>query len=200
MNEENHEEQLDTLMDHSYDGIQEYDNPMPKWWLYMLYGSIVYAFLYFGYYTAYESTMETLAEEDSPVTWSDKRLALEIIANTPEDTVQWDLVNGSNLSSFVSDKSLIHRGKSLFASKCSACHGGNGEGGVGPNLTDNYWLHGASLQNIYATVADGANNGAMPPWKKELGNKNVVSLVSYLQTIKGKGLPGKEPQGELVSN
>ncbi len=191
-------EEIDSLLDHNYDGIQEYDNPMPKWWLYMFYGTIAFAFLYMGYYFTYENTLETYSGNPDHLVWSGKKLELDIIANTPEDTVQWDAVGATEVAGLIKDKGLINRGKSLFAAKCAACHMANASGGVGPNLTDAYWINGGLTEEIYNTVTNGANNGAMPSWKKELGNKNIVSLVAYLETLRNTNVPGKEPQGEMV--
>lgn len=190
-------EKMDQLMDHSYDGIQEYDNPMPKWWLYTFYGAIIFAALYLGYTISYEVTMQSLTEESNRRHWSTTALAVDIKKNTSADNVNWEEFQPEMLAELISaDESLAKKGAAVFAGKCAPCHGSKAEGVVGPNLNDEFWIYGGKLANIYTSVKDGRPNG-MPAWEKEIGKAKVVSLVAFINSIRGTKVAGaKAPQGE----
>lgn len=180
------EETVET--DHEYDGIRELDNNLPPWWKYGFYLSIVVAVLYLINYhvlktgdlqiAEYERTME---EEQAKV---DAYLISQAL-NVDENSVV-----------MLTEEADLSRGKGLFMKYCKVCHGANGEGLVGPNMTDDYWIYGNDIKNIFTTVKYGAKNG-MKSWKDELNPVQMQQVSSYIKTLQGTNPPNqKEPQGD----
>ncbi|MCO5143335.1 MAG: c-type cytochrome [Oligoflexia bacterium] len=183
----------DQLLDHEYDGIKEYDNLLPSWWLATFYGAIVFSFLYMGYYHfAGGPSLSDELQQDLAEIYT-KRKSLEVKDNGPTEEA---------LAAILADKSRVDQGKVIYVGKCASCHGNLGEGLIGPNLTDNYWLHGdASLMSILLVVADGVAEKGMPPWKGMMKKDEVQSVVVYVKSLKGTNPSNpKAPQGEEVKN
>ena len=138
----------DHLLEHSYDGIQEFDNPMPRWWVYLFWATIIFSILYWlnvpgfgigkGRIADYDRTMAAAAAADA------KRKAAEPAG-----------ASGEQLAAMTKDASVLALGKQAFGQNCAACHRADAGGQIGPNLTDDYWLHGGTLEQIHKTVADG---------------------------------------------
>lgn len=186
------QDQPDHLLDHSYDGIQEFDNPMPRWWVYIFWATIVFSILYWinipgigsgkGRIANYNREVAAAAAAES------KRRAEQPAETTPEQ-----------LAALTTDPAALATGKQVFAQNCAACHRVDGGGQIGPNLTDDYWLHGAALEDIHKTVADGVLEKGMPPWSKVLKPAQLDAVVAYVATLKGTSPPNaKEPQGNRV--
>lgn len=180
------EETVET--DHEYDGIRELDNNLPPWWKYGFYLSIAVAVLYLINYhvlktgdlqiAEYERTME---EEQAKV---DAYLISQAL-NVDENSVV-----------MLTEEADLSRGKGLFMKYCKVCHGANGEGLVGPNMTDDYWIYGNDIKNIFTTVKYGAKNG-MKSWKDELNPVQMQQVSSYIKTLQATDPPNqKEPQGD----
>lgn len=176
---------------HEIDGIQEYDNKLPNWWLYTLYASILFAVVYWYHYQASgfgESPAEAYKAE------MDRALAaqatqIQVGEATPEALV-----------ALTKDPNAVALGKQVFASTCAACHRGDGGGMVGPNLTDEYWLHGGSPDKIYKTIASGVPDKGMPAWQPQLGALKTQAVAAYVLGLRGTNAPGgKAPQGERES-
>jgi cytochrome c oxidase cbb3-type subunit III len=173
---------------HRYDDIEEHDNRLPRWWLYTLYGAIAFSVAYwFG-----EQKVRAFRTpgEAYQVAMREERLAQARSgggkAPTPEA-----------LSGLARDAEIVGKGKALFASTCSACHGPEGGGGIGPNLTDEYWLHGGRPENVYACIHDGVPAKGMPSWGPQLGGEKVTTLTAFVLSIRNSHAPnGKPPQGE----
>lgn len=174
---------------HEVDGIQEYDNKLPNWWLYILYGSVVFGFGYWFVYhqgafldlpkAAYEAEMDKAAMASA----SDAKLAGPV-------TAEW-------LTTLSKDRGALARGKQVFTTTCAACHRADGGGVVGPNLTDDFWLHGASPEKVYKTVNDGVADKGMPAWGPQLGPERVRAVTAYVITLRGTNVAGgKAAQGE----
>ena len=176
---------------HNYDGIEELDNNLPKWWLGILYGSIVFAAGYFGYYVIgngpglnkqYE-TDHAKAEYDAYLRGGGKKGVSE-----------------AELLAVFKNPDRIKRGHAAFQARCIACHGAQGQGGIGPNLTDDFWLHGGKLTEIVKTITDGVADKGMPPWGPILKEDEIQSLAGYIRSLHGTNPPGaKAPQGEKVT-
>ncbi|MEM1031542.1 MAG: cbb3-type cytochrome c oxidase N-terminal domain-containing protein [Myxococcota bacterium] len=182
--------QRDLLIDdHNYDGIQEYDNPLPKWWTYIFFGTFVFSVGYGIHYLVGSGAGihdDYLAEMEAFEKAEEKRLMA--MGDVSEDV----------LSQMASNASSITKGKETYASVCQQCHGAQGEGKIGPNLTDEAWIHGdGSMMAIYGTVADGVLAKGMPEWKKQLSPTDLRSVVAYLGSIRNTNVPGKEPQGTV---
>ena len=174
---------------HEVDGIQEYDNKLPNWWLYTLYGSIVFAFGYwFIFHTSgFGSTPRAAYEEEMD------RVAMAEAANAKLTGP----VTGESLTLLSKNRGIVARGKQTFVSTCAACHRVDGGGVVGPNLTDEFWLHGAAPEKIFKTVSAGVPDKGMPAWGPQLGAERVQAVTAYVLTLRGTNVSGgKAPQGE----
>jgi len=176
----------DELLDHDYDGIHEFDNDLPPWWKYGFYLTIVFAFVYIGYYHVAKSGQLQGAEYEQEM--AQAALMVSADADDPNKlTTYQPLATPADLSS----------GKTLFATNCAPCHGQNAEGKVGPNLTDEYWLHGGEVNHVYKTVKFGITSKGMVAWKGKLSGKQILQVSSYILSLQGsKPANAKEPQGE----
>lgn len=180
----------DPFTDHEYDGIQEYDNPMPRWWVWTFWGTFYFAVCYFLWQHVY--MRGTPVEEE----WAmDMRAAREEAARRDLGTISEE-----SLAKLGTNPAIMADAHATFAKRCVQCHGSSGEGVIGPNLTDDYWLHGkASLMDIYAVVNEGVASKGMPAWGKQLDAVEVAKLAAYVGTMRGKHLPGKPPEGTLLA-
>ena len=167
---------------HEYDGIEEADNDLPRWWLYSLYAAIVFAAGYWFYYHEFEMGPLPLAEYAAAV------------AATVDSSGE---VTAELLEALASSPDEVERGRGLFGEHCAVCHGDSGQGNIGPNLTDDRWLHGGAATSIHATIRDGVGAKGMPAWGPTLGPSSVRSLAVFVASIRDTNLPGKEPQGEV---
>jgi cytochrome c oxidase cbb3-type subunit III len=176
---------------HEVDGIQEYDNKLPNWWLYTLYGAIVFAVGYWYWYEtlragqspkeAYQVELDRAAAEQA--------MAIKVGEATPE-----------SLLALTKDPNAVALGKQVFVSTCAACHRSDGGGNVGPNLTDEFWLHGGAPEKIFRTVASGVPDKGMPAWQPQLGALKTQAVTAYVLGLRGTNVAGgKPPQGERES-
>lgn len=159
-----------TLRDHVYDGIQEYDQRLPRWWLITLYGSIIFAVCYWVAYqqTGYGKTnVEILAQQQREI--EAEKLAQSM--NALDDATLWAMSQNPD---------FVAAGKKAYDSNCVACHGANLEGGIGFNLKDSEWIHGGSPTEIYHTLEVGVLEKGMPAWVPILGSKGSAEVVAYL--------------------
>ncbi|MET4108319.1 cbb3-type cytochrome c oxidase N-terminal domain-containing protein [Hymenobacter sp. UYP22] len=176
----------DEMLDHDYDGIQEFDNDLPPWWKYGFYVTIVFAVGYLAYYHVAQAGELSHAEYETEM-----QQAALLVSPDADDPNQ--LTTYQPLTSPVD----LGSGKTIFASNCAACHGPNGEGKVGPNLTDEYWLHGGEVNHVYKTVKFGVQGKGMVAWKGKLSGKQILQVSSYILSLQGSKPAGaKEPQGE----
>ena len=179
-------EYRDELLDHDYDGIHEYDNDMPPWWKMGFGFTIVFAFVYVGYYHVTTKGQLQIAEYETEM----RQAALLVSAGVDDPT---------KLTTYLAlnTKADLSSGKSIFATNCAPCHGANAEGKVGPNLTDDYWLHGGELNHVYKTIKFGIPSKGMVAWKGQLSGQQILQVTSYALSLHGT-LPAnaKPPQGE----
>jgi len=182
------DKEQDIILDHEYDGIRELDNDLPPWWKYGFYISIVWAVVYFGYYelgggpTSIDEYNTTMEKADA-----------EVAAYKAKHVVD---VDENNVA--MADAAGIKAGKTIFESNCAVCHGKEAEGVVGPNLTDDYWLHGGSLKDVFKTVKYGVLEKGMTSWKDILSPADILNVSSYVKSIHGtKPANAKAPDGEL---
>lgn len=183
-----HEEvQID--LGHNYDGIRELDNRLPPWWLYGFYLTILFAGVYLWRYHVSHTAPSSIEEYQIAMVKAEKQkeeYLKKAAANIDENTVKL-LMDAENLAA----------GRNVFQSTCAACHGKAGEGTVGPNLTDEYWLHGGSIKDIFKTIKYGVPEKGMKSWKDDFSPKQLAQLTSYIQSLKGTHPPNaKEKQGE----
>lgn len=185
------EEEAKKMNDHAYDGITELDNFMPPWLQWVFISSICFAIVYFVQYTVL-GTGKTGAEE------YEEELALEAVA---AETRKANMLAGIDETTVVFDDSdaALGAGKSIFESNCAACHAPDGGGGVGPNLTDAYWLHGGMIQDVFKVIKEGVVEKGMVPWQDQLSPEQIQQVASYILSLKGSSPANpKAPQGELV--
>jgi len=179
--------QPDRVFEHDYDGIQEYDNRLPNWWLTILFASIVFAFGYWAYHQTFGAAPTMDERYQAEVT---QAAEAQLARASGQEMTDEALL----LMSQVPDRAAA--GRQVFEQFCVVCHSQNGEGNVGPNLTDATWIHGGKPLEILKTVTDGVPDKGMVAWGNQLGPQRVQNVTAYVLTIKGKNLPGKAPQGE----
>jgi len=178
---------------HDYDGIRELDNRLPPWWLGLMYGSIVFAFVYMYYYHWSDTDWSSTQEYEMAMVQAEKekRAYLLQVANS---------VDESNVE-FLEDEASLAAGETIFLSKCASCHGQLGEGGVGPNFTDPYWIHGGSISDIFSTIKYGVPEKGMISWQSQLRPKNMQQVASFIKTLQGTNPPNqKEKEGTLYQD
>jgi cytochrome c oxidase cbb3-type subunit 3 len=180
-----HDDQ-DHLMDHDYDGIKELDNPPPRWIMALFYITIGFSILYGAYYFWLKQGDHQDAEYAKKSAKHDEKYQ---VASLSAD----DLV-------LLTDASSIEEGKVVYNEmNCFACHGMNGEGNaIGPNMTDNYWLHGCSFQEVFNVIKNGVPAKGMTAFKGQISDEKIQKVTSYVISLKGTNPPNaKEAQGEL---
>ncbi len=158
------------LRDHVVDGIREYDQRLPMWWLIILFGVIIYSIIYW-----------VVIDDRSFTGGIDERLEakLEAVA-TARLASSIDVTDDALFYEMASNQSFVSAGKSSYEANCAACHGANLQGGIGFNLVDDEWIHGSSPSEIYVSVADGFPEKGMQPWETLLGQKRVAEIVAYV--------------------
>ncbi|MCP3140191.1 c-type cytochrome [Pyxidicoccus xibeiensis] len=167
-----------------YDGIEEHDNHLPRWWLFLLWTTIIFAAGYWFWYHVAEVSPGQAGEYAAEVA----EVARRTSGNTP--------ASDESLLALAADPTALGGGKAVFQSNCASCHGAQGQGLIGPNLTDPYWMHGGKPVAIHKVVADGVVSKGMPAWGRTLGAERVKAVTAYVLTLKGTNVKGKEPQGE----
>ena len=187
--------QEEALLDtgHDYDGIHELDNRLPGWWLYGFYCCIIFAVVYLWRFHVSHSAPLSKEEYQISVAVADeeKQAYLAKAANLVDE----------NTVKLLTDESDLAAGKKVFTSTCFACHGADGGGGVGPNLTDKYWLHGGDIQSVFKTIKYGWPDKGMKSWKDDYSPMQIAQIASYVRSLKGtKPAVPKEPQGTLTND
>lgn len=183
------ESEEEILLDHNYDGIRELDNNLPPWWKYLFYITIVFAGWYMVYYHILGGPNQTDEYE--------REVAAAEIALQKYKEENKDLVDASTVE-MLTESSDLDNGKVIFDQNCAACHRTDGGGGIGPNLTDDYWILGGGIKNIYHTISEGGRSGkGMIPWKGELKPDEIAQVASYIITLEGSNpADPKDPEGE----
>jgi cytochrome c oxidase cbb3-type subunit 3 len=181
------EKEADILLDHDYDGIKELDNALPPWWKYGFYITIVVAFVYI--YAFHFSGDGKNPEQEYAAEMAEGMKQEELYKAKTKN-----LVDENNV--FLADAAGISEGKTLFIQSCVACHAADGGGGIGPNLTDDFWIHGGSMNNIYKTIKVGYPEKGMQSWESMYSPVQMKNLSSFIKSLKGtKPAVPKAPQG-----
>jgi cytochrome c oxidase cbb3-type subunit 3 len=179
------------IMDHSYDGIQEYDNPLPSWWVNLFIICIVFAAGYGVYYHlgGNGKHMHVVYQEEKEALEKLREMVLaKSVKATPE-----------TLAKFAKDPALAAKMKPMFVKLCSQCHKKNGAGQIGPNLTDDHQKHGTDRMAIYKTIRDGVPEKGMQAWGKKLKPLDVIRMAAFVSTLRGtKVAGGKAPEGKKI--
>lgn len=168
---------------HTYDGIVELDNPMPGWWILIFFGTIIFAGIY---YLHYESGAGPTLDQELAAAMKKWEGLKKAGPSFSED----------KLSALFTEEA-IGRGKPTYDAKCANCHGQQGEGLIGPNLTDNHWIYGkGSRVDVVKVIAEGVLNKGMPAWGTMISENELIEVSAYVHAMKGKMISGKPPQGE----
>ena len=184
------EKEAAILTDHDYDGIQELDNSLPPWWKYGFYFTIIWAVLYLGYFHVTKTGPLSDGEYKNQMAEGEIQMAeyRKKAANLVDETTVILLTDAGELA----------KGKAIFESQCVTCHGPNGEGKVGPNMTDKYWKHGGDIKDLFKTVKLGVSGTGMKSWKSDLSPMAMAQVTSYILTLQGTNpAGGKAPEGTL---
>lgn len=156
---------------HSIDGIEEYDNPIPAWLMWLLYVTIAFAIAYWVLYPGFWK---------GATGWSQAGM---YEGEVKEASVRYASAGGgADLSAVINDPSAIAKGQEIFAQNCMPCHGADATGGIGPNLTDNTWLYGGTPEEVVHTITNGTEKG-MPTWKSQLGPRKIADVASYVLSL-----------------
>ncbi|MFV0604260.1 MAG: cbb3-type cytochrome c oxidase N-terminal domain-containing protein [Niabella sp.] len=182
-------EEADIDMGHSYDGIRELDNVLPPWFTWTFIGTIIFGIVYlWRFYGSSDPAPDQYQEYEHSVAQAKIKLDAYLAS-------KGDAVDETNVTMLGANG--IESGKKIFEANCVACHGAQGQGGVGPNLTDNYWLHGGSIGDVFKVIKVGVVEKGMQSWKDVFSATQIAELSSYIKSIHGTNPPGaKEPQGE----
>jgi cytochrome c oxidase cbb3-type subunit 3 len=184
------ENEEDIMMDHDYDGIKELDNNLPPWWIYGFYFTIIFAVVYLFHFHVTHTGKLQLAEYNEQIEQGkrDVEAYRKKAANLVDENNATVLTDGGSLSA----------GKATFSTNCAACHGEKGEGGVGPNLTDDYWIHQGDIKDIFKTIKYGYAEKGMKSWEQDLGARQIHEVASYIKSLRGTNpANAKEKEGEL---
>ena len=184
------EQEEEIVLDHNYDGIKELDNSLPPWWVYMFYATIIFAVVYLVRFEVMDG--------DNQVTEYNKAVAEAKASLDKYKETATDLVDVSTVTLLTEDKDL-KRGKAIFNLNCVACHLADGGGSIGPNLTDEHWILGGGIKNVFKTVSEGGRDGkGMVAWNKTLKPIDIQKVSSYIISLQGTTPANpKKPEGEI---
>lgn len=186
-------EEQEITLHHNYDGIQELDNRLPRWWIWGFYCTIVFACVYLYRNHVSHTAPSSIQEYQIAMAQADEQkqeYLKHAASNVDETTVK-----------LITDAAVIEEGHQIFETNCSPCHGDHGQGIVGPNLTDDYWLHGGSIHDVFKTIKYGYPEKGMKSWKDDFSPTQIAKIASFVKSIHGsKPANAKEPQGELYKD
>lgn len=184
------ENEGEIILDHNYDGIRELDNNLPPWWLYGFYASIIFAFVYMFKYQVFGGTSQ---KEEYLIEVAEAELEIAEYKKNAKGLVTVNTVE------LLTEETDLTAGKSIFLDNCIACHKADAGGGIGPNLTDSYWILGGGIKNVFNTIIEGGRPGkGMISWKSDLKPEEIAQVSSYILSLNGTTpAEPKEPEGEL---
>jgi len=179
-------------LEHDYDGIKELDNDLPPWWVYLFYATVIFGVIYIGKYHLFggDNQIQEL-EKDMMIAQKE----IEEYKKTAPDLLTADKVV------LLTDAGDIAAGKAIFDANCVACHRADGGGGIGPNLTDEYWILGGDVKEIFNTIMEGGRDSkGMVAWKQQIKPSDIQKVASYILSLQGKNpADGKAPEGDKVA-
>ncbi|WP_417619986.1 cbb3-type cytochrome c oxidase N-terminal domain-containing protein [Oceanihabitans sediminis] len=184
------QEEHEIILDHSYDGIRELDNDLPPWWKYSFYASIIFAFVYMIKYHVFNGENQYMELEAE---YAQAKIDIENYKKTAKDLVDFNTVE------LLTDASDLSNGKRIYMENCVACHKADGGGGIGPNLTDEHWILGGGIKNVFKTVSEGGRAGkGMIAWKQSLKPAEIAQVSSYVLQFQGTNPPdAKAAEGDI---
>lgn len=171
------EEEGEIILDHNYDGIRELDNNLPPWWIYSFYISIIFAVVYMVRYHVLDADNQFVEYE---IEYAEANKAIEEYKKTAKGLVDFNTVE------LLTETADLNAGKKIFETNCVACHMADGGGGIGPNLTDDHWILGGGIKNVFKTVSEGGRSGkGMIAWKQSLKPLEIAQVSSYVLQFQG---------------
>jgi cytochrome c oxidase cbb3-type subunit 3 len=175
---------------HDYDGIKEFDNPLPGWWLFTFYATILFAFAYVFYYEF--GSGPTLAQE--------LEVAMKEVQAAKPVQVAVTQESEEDLMKKAQDPKMLALGVEVYTGKCASCHGNELQGLIGPNMTDKFWIHGkGTITDMLVTIKAGVADKGMPPWDGILKQDEMIAVAGFIHSKKGTNPPNpKAAQGEPV--
>ncbi len=185
------EEEHEIILDHNYDGIRELDNDLPPWWKYSFYISIVFAVVYIIRFAVLKDYTQI---DELNTEYKQAEIAIAEYKKTATDLIDFNSVE------LLTETADLNKGKTIFESNCVACHKADGGGGIGPNLTDNHWILGGGIKNVFHTITEGGRDGkGMIAWKTSLKPGEIARVASYVISLQGTTpATPKEAQGDIV--
>ena len=181
----------DLVFKHEYDGIKEYDNPLPGWWLFLFWATILFSAWYLLYYQFGHG-------ETVPQQYDREMLALYDLQT--KQLLKLGPINDELIVGFTAKPDMMASAKGLYAQKCAVCHGPAGQGNIGPNLTDDFWIHGGGPMQVHKTIHDGVPEKGMPAWGQVLKPEELPAVTAYVLSLYGSNpVNAKEPQGERIA-
>lgn len=184
------EKEKDLDLGHDYDGIRELDNSLPPWWKYGFYLTIFLGLVYMYRYHLSGSGWSSAKEYQEEMAEAELQKA-EYLKTAA------DLVDETSVV-LLTDATSLANGKATYTTNCVACHGAEGQGGVGPNFADEYWIHGGGIADLFKTIKYGVPEKGMISWQSQLNPRKMQEVASYILSFQGTTPPNpKEPQGEL---
>lgn len=179
----------DVMLEHSYDNIVELNNPIPRWFMALFYITVVFGIVYVLNYHVFK--VSKLQDDEYKAELEKADADYQVYLKTAGDKI-----NATSVTALTTPEEL-GKGKELFMKNCFACHGQNGEGGIGPNLTDEYWLHGGGVKNIFKTISEGVQEKGMKSWKKDFSPAQIQQISSYILSLQdSKPAGAKQPEGQ----
>jgi cytochrome c oxidase cbb3-type subunit 3 len=183
------EKESELLLDHNYDGITELDNHLPPWWKWLFYITVVWGVVYFIAYHVTDSLPLMDQEYQNEVALAQEQKAKMLALNPP-------VAIDENSLKYEKNDEFIKKGRQVFAINCASCHGADGQGGIGPNFTDEFWIHGGSIKDIFGTIKNGVQEKGMIPWGPVLSPEQIRNVSFYIKSINGTTPANpKAPQG-----
>lgn len=184
------EQEEEIVLDHNYDGIRELDNNLPPWWVYGFYASIIFAVFYMLKYQVFDGDTQ-LDEYQAEI--AQAKTDIKKYKETHKDEID------ANTVELLTEGKDLKAGEAIFTANCVACHRADGGGGIGPNLTDEHWILGGGIKNVYHTISEGGRSGkGMIAWKNDLKPSEMQQVGSYVISLQGSDpADAKEAEGEV---
>lgn len=179
------EEEGQLLLEHDYDGIKELDNDLPPWWTKLFYACIIFGFIYLAKYHLFGDANQV---QEFETEMAEAKLAVEEYKKTAKDLIDFETVT------LLTEAGDISSGKKVFETNCIACHRPDAGGAIGPNLTDDHWILGGGIKNVFHTITEGGRDGkGMVAWKGTLKPSEIQQVASYVLSLQGTNPKDAKP-------